>query len=727
MRHLLFPCFASLLLSIFAYPSAHAQDLKEWFCTDYLPPSLNYTSLETYSIKARSNPPRKILTPGQTYEIRYELVTDCGNNCRNIQSHTLTHRAVLGPGRAALDSATNNIGSTVVGSFPCGDARVIFARFTVPSPSSLGATRENVSTVSMGICPPDYGFNCAGHTIRVYNSSSSGWKISGLTTNIRAIGSGSSRVPANQPFSLRAKITNLTGRLVWPASGGTAQLRQVHGYPSGTPQVINAQSLPNFGKGQQKTMTFPVQALVPGSYAFRACLDQLKDARGYPEPEICGPSTFISVGNAAAATWQVGGVQVSNAGELSSITPENRPFRLQVLIANKSRSANPSGGRHIIMLVRAAGRSGVPSRIFGTRGSVPAGQTIANFVQSRARAPGRYEFKACLGDSRLARVPDMICGPWSPIIVGTQRTRPTPQPGAPVANSCTGGRSPNTSGRCVCPSGTFWNPNPGFNRCYTCTGGRIWDRNGRRCVCTWGKSWSAKAGRCVKPARVQCPPTFVRHRIKNTCICPRGTFKIGNSCRRKPANSGTTIKRPDCRGGQTLNASGRCVNPARVTCRAPLVRNPVTNACICRRGYVKIGNSCRRKSTNSATPTKRPNCTGGRSLNATGRCVCRTGKRWSARVKRCVSVRVTCRSPFVRNPVTNSCICRRGYVKIGNSCRRKPKNSATQSSTRPSGKRKPAKTVNRKRCIGGKMKGSLCWCGIGKFPKRISKNVYRCR
>lgn len=30
-------------------------------------------------------------------------------------------------------------------------------------------------------------------------------------------------------------------------------------------------------------------------------------------------------------------------------------------------------------------------------------------------------------------------------------------------------------------------------------------------------------------------------------------------------------------------------------------------------------------------------------------------------------------------------------------------------------------------CIGGKVRGKLCWCGIGKFPRKVRGNTFKCR
>ncbi|MEM9590231.1 MAG: hypothetical protein AAF967_02705, partial [Pseudomonadota bacterium] len=29
-------------------------------------------------------------------------------------------------------------------------------------------------------------------------------------------------------------------------------------------------------------------------------------------------------------------------------------------------------------------------------------------------------------------------------------------------------------------------------------------------------------------------------------------------------------------------------------------------------------------------------------------------------------------------------------------------------------------------CIGGEVRGVLCWCGIGRFPRAVGNNAYKC-
>ena len=54
--------------------------------------------------------------------------------------------------------------------------------------------------------------------------------------------------------------------------------------------------------------------------------------------------------------------------------------------------------------------------------------------------------------------------------------------------------------------------------------------------------------------------------------------------------------------------------------------------------------------------------------------------------------------------------------------------STPPKSTKPPRQAAPSKKAPAGiQCIGGKVKGTLCWCGFGKFPKRISNNVYRCQ
>jgi hypothetical protein len=64
---------------------------------------------------------------------------------------------------------------------------------------------------------------------------------------------------------------------------------------------------------------------------------------------------------------------------------------------------------------------------------------------------------------------------------------------------------------------------------------------------------------------------------------------------------------------------------------------------------------------------------------------------------------------------------------------RPPKLTTPPKQTTPSKQVKPPKKTSSStkapagiQCIGGKVRGKLCWCGFGKFPKKIGNNAYRC-
>lgn len=106
-----------------------------------------------------------------------------------------------------------------------------------------------------------------------------------------------------------------------------------------------------------------------------------------------------------------------------------------------------------------------------------------NFNLTSFWSPRQVVLAACLTGLKDDKwpAPD-VCGLKITITVIDAPGQSTKRPAAQTLNNCTGGRTKNSQGRCICPSGTFWNPNPGFKRCYTCAAGRVWDRSKRRCV-----------------------------------------------------------------------------------------------------------------------------------------------------------------------------------------------------------------------------------------------------
>ncbi len=137
-----------------------------------------------------------------------------------------------------------------------------------------------------------------------------------------------------------------------------------------------------------------------------------------------------------------------------------------------------------------AGLKLVLRQIQGSRLALPGAQPFAGHAGKRSyrfkmqiMQSGNYSFNACIVGLKKGDwpAPD-LCGPRMRLTAIGKLTRPVPQPEVNSSSTCTGGRHKSANGRCICPAGTFWNSNPGFNRCYRCTAGRVWNRSRRRCV-----------------------------------------------------------------------------------------------------------------------------------------------------------------------------------------------------------------------------------------------------
>ena len=100
------------------------------------------------------------------------------------------------------------------------------------------------------------------------------------------------------------------------------------------------------------------------------------------------------------------------------------------------------------------------------------------------------------------------------------------------------------------------------------------------------------------------------------------------------------------------------------------------------------------------------NCTGGRLPNAQGRCVCPAGLQWNSGINHCAAPQggVQRLPPPVGNPP----------LPAGAT----PPQQAVAPAPAPGG---------QLQCRGGEVKGILCWCGLGRFPKALGGNVYQCQ
>ncbi len=168
----------------------------------------------------------------------------------------------------------------------------------------------------------------------------------------------------------------------------------------------------------------------------------------------------------------------------------------------------------------------------------------------------------------------------------------------PVTPTCTGGRTRNDQGQCVCPSSR---PNWTGQRCVACTGGTRWNAQKRACIkptptCTSGRIWSPR---------------------RNTCVCPANRpHWTGKSC-------------IACTGGTRWNAQKRaCIKPT-PTCTSGRIWSPRRNTCVCPANKPHwTGKSCvactggtRWNAQKRACIKPAPTCTGGRVLKQ-GKCVC---------------------------------------------------------------------------------------------------------
>lgn len=509
MKRFVITLFVIALAGGLAPHGADAQDVRGGACPGrYLVPipSLRSDLLRNYSLQAVTRPPNRILNPGETYQIRYNVITRCINNCAFLKDVYLQIRAEPGADRSRLDRSRRTLITVRVKGHRCGDARVIFVRFTAPVPRRIGGGQQNVETISMGLCPPYPGFNCAGHTIRVRNQSAGGWRISGLTTGHRSIGGRYNQVPSGRRITLRTTIRNMTGREVPFAGVGETYLNRIVGPGMGPATRIASKSMPGFSIGQSRPVSYSVGPLTPGVYAFKACIAGVSDGRGFPLPEFCGPGTSITVGNPAGASWRVSAVQTPRG---SNSAPPGARIDLHAYLTNLTAANTPAGARFVTLWRRKLGDNSVGVQVSHREsGFVRRRHTKAIRFVSLSLTEGEYQFRACATDDIHEPVIRTLCGPWSTISVSGRRVENSPIP--PTANpnrrraGCTGGRVRNAARRCVCPSGSRWNWNT--RRCYPLSpSGRYIPPDTRR------------------PVAIRCTGGWVR---QGRCYCPRSRYRV---------------------------------------------------------------------------------------------------------------------------------------------------------------------------------------------------------
>jgi hypothetical protein len=213
---------------------------------------------------------------------------------------------------------------------------------------------------------------------------------------------------------------------------------------------------------------------------------------------------------------------------------------------------------------------------------------------------------------------------------------------------CTGGRNRNSAGACVCPSHIpVWTGNRCIPRPIVCSGGQL-RTSSNQCACPSSKPiWTGQI--CIP--RPPQPCTGGRFRNNNgICICPSSApVWTGQVCIPRPPQQ--------CTGGRIRNNNGICVCPAnaptwtgqtcisRPVCFGGKVRNN-QNRCVCppHKRYWN-GKACTPYSTypipipppthgggSTTPPASEIKCTGGRTRNSKGQCVCPSHKpQWTGR------------------------------------------------------------------------------------------------
>ncbi len=575
----------------------------------------------SYRIIPKTTAPSRPLKPGDTYDIAYEIYTSCKIRCADVAELDLPMLAKLGKNKGfgfgevtgiAGSGNSKIIGKAKMFRHTCGEVKYRVVTYTVPYPGEVKQNFDRENTwMTIGLCPPN-GFECAKHSIFVENVEKSGWRVR-VADLLTVGGSGPNQVIVQANI----KVTNQTGSGLWPDHRKRVEFWRVARVGQPANLKLDEKPLPAVSSGSNTRVEFRDTVTGDGVRWYYACLTG-PDKNGWPTPRTCSPAKVIDVSLSDGQRFEVGTVGANPAGRILTTAPAGRSFRASFTVRNKTTVNVPAGNKFFNVWQRQKGTAQTGNRVaIGTLGPLRGSGNILKSFRVGALPAGIYEFRACVASRREEHQTRAVCGPWSTITVGAKRVRPAPQPVAPVANRCTGGRAKNAQGRCVCPVGSFWNPNPGFKRCYTCTGGRVWSGSQRRCVCPTGTKWNPRAKRCATALQILPTPQI-----------------------RLPAlGAGRAIK---CAGGTVSNGQ-----------------------CLCPRGFTR-----------------------------------RT-------IRKNVYV---CKPPF-KQPIP-------GASQI----RPNPGSSAT---TLQNQFKKPA--AGKMQCIGGQVKGPLCWCGLGRFPKKVGNNVYRCQ
>lgn len=632
--------------------------------------------VRSYRIIPKTNPPSGQMKPGDKYQIAYEIYTSCAIRCADVAELDLLVIAKLGKNKYFDYAGRTGTGGPVSGKIikkakmyrhSCGETKTRVVKYTVPYPGEVQQNFDRENTwMTIGLCPPTPPNKCAKHSIFVENADKSGWRVR-MQDLLTTGGSGPNQVSV----LANIKVTNQTGSGLWPDHQKRVEFWRVARRGESSNLKIDDKPLPSISAGNNARIEFRDTVTGDGVRWYYACMTG-PDKNGWPTPKICSPAKVIDVSLSDGQRFEVGPVGANPGGQIRTTAPAGVSFRASFSVRNKT-TVNAAAGNKFYSVWQRQTRISQPGKriVIGSLGVVGGSRTIVKAFRIAALPAGLYDFRACVASRREEQPARAVCGPWSPITIGTGKVRPTPQPIAPVANSCTGGRVFDRSqGRCVCEGDLFWNP--GLKRCYQCTRGRNWNASQNRCICPSGTAWNQRANRCA-------PPTATR-----------------------------------CTGGRTKNAQGRCACPTGSFWNP----NPGFKRCY--------------------------TCTAGRIWNGNQRrCVCPPGVKWNQRANRCGAAFQAVPTPQVRLPglgtpakitctggrVSNrACLCPRGFTRktiranvyLCKPPLRRPVPNAM-------GNRLKTPKTNKMRCIGGQVKGPLCWCGIGRFPKKIGSNAYRCQ
>lgn len=657
----LFALFAVLIVQAPVPAAAQSSGYHVASCiAKYGPVSFwtNHDEIRSIKIVQKTPGPARPLLPGQTYNMRYDVISKCKVTCSYIKPFNLHIYATGVDNRNNIRSPNKLVGLERVAEHDCDKIETRVITLTVPDPAKVGGKQtDDVSWVTIAVCPPSSSRSCSSHTIEIRNTSDRGWQVSAPSPRQRAIGAGVNRVASGKPATLTARLSNHTGRVLWPASGARLRLKQISGPQTTLPAPVG---VPEIGLRKSHTASFRVGPLSPGIYAFQACLQGLKDGRGFPIADVCGPAVALTAGVPDAAGWKVSGFAVNAAGKLTDRARSGKSFRGNLLVHNLSGQSYKRGTRFVTVWRRDPASQRLRKIHSGDLGDIASGASVSKNIRVQPQRSGRYDFKVCTAGDRNARIINSVCGPWSPIAIGTTERNKDAEDHQ-VDLKCRGDQVFNRAARtCACPaSRPRWDTQAGLCaqqvQVALCADSKRRRADGKCCP----RGQVARLNRCVrvlvcpegarKKGRVcVCRGVAKWNKSRNQCRCPKGASWNGKSCHvrlRCPEGSRKVGNRCDCpRPARWSPARKKCVFPAQNRCKAPFKYDRGSRKCVCPRGFSKIGGTCRKRST--VRPLR-----------------CPPGARKAGRS--CI-----CRRPAVWRASKNICQCPRGFQWRGGRCRK---------------------------------------------------------